>query len=134
MPAKKSKVVSRNFDNSRTYKLIGLVVAVAVFAVLGVKLLSNSGASPAASTPVVGYLNFQSAASVDGVDVANMQDAVAGIGLQTVTEIAPGKQLTYVMGGKVVPTSVCYYLRASNPKSGVQIASASVTLANYGSS
>jgi hypothetical protein len=133
MPAKKAKVVSRNFDNSRTYKLIGLVVVVAVFAVLGVKLLNNSSAATPTPAPAVGVYNYTDAAGVDGINIAIIQDGVAGIGVQSVTQIQPGKQLTYVLGGKLASTSSCYYLRAYfNGKAAPVSPTASVTLVGDG--
>jgi hypothetical protein len=126
MPAKKSSI---KLSDNKNLRLVGLVLAVALFALLGVKLLNNSGASPATPPPVIGYLNYQSMANADGLSVFTSQDNIAGLGAQYVSDIIPGKQLTYVMGGKVVPNTVCYYLRVYNsPKSATQVTSASVTL------
>ncbi len=88
-----------------------LTVFVLLFAGIGSYLLMQSHA---ATVPYSQFLTYTNAAQTTGVGTST--DYVNQIGTQTVSQVAAGGQLTYVVGGKVAIKSMCYFLRAVNPK------------------
>lgn len=121
-------------DPNKKLKLYTAIIVAAVCAAAGVIVLNKSSAASLTPPQQVGYLNINSVANNDGVHVFTSQDQVPGLGAQNVADITPGSQLTFVQGGKQLPTSICYVLRVYNsPKSAQQVTSASVTLVGPGS-
>jgi hypothetical protein len=94
------------------YSRKGLVLFVVVFAALGAYFLLQTNAAP--SVAYSNFLNYTDAASTP--NVTNATDFIGQVGTQTVSQVAPSGQLDYLIGGKVAFGSICYYVRAVNPK------------------
>ncbi len=88
-----------------------VIIFVLLFAGIGSYLLMQSHA---ATVPYSQFLTYTNAAQTSGVSTAT--DYVNQVGTQTVSQVAAGGQLTYVVGGKTAIKSMCYFLRAVNPK------------------
>ena len=95
------------------YHVILPVIAVLVVVGIGAKVLT---ASHAATPNYYQVLNSANAAQTTGVSQIAAQ--VQSLGSQTVSELAPGAQLDYLVYGKVPITSECYFIQVLPLKGG----------------
>jgi hypothetical protein len=105
------------------FNLKVLGVFVLIFAAVGSYTLLKSHA--ALPPPYLQFLNYQSAAQTTGV--SNVSDYIDSIGAQTVSQVAPGGQLTYLVGGKTPTKTLCYFIRAGNTKGVGTVATVQLT-------
>ncbi len=101
-------------SNSVSSKKLLPVLFVAAFALFGsAYLLLHSHAATQSS---VQFLNYASAGQTTGV--TNVQAQVNSIGTQTVSQLAPGAKLNYLVGGKVPIKSECFVFNVLPLKGG----------------
>lgn len=89
-----------------------------VVIVLGVATIGATvfTASHAATPNSFQLLNYMDAAQTPGV--TNISANVQSIGTQTVSQVAPGAELDYLVGGKAPVTNECYYFQILPLKGG----------------
>lgn len=99
-----------------------MLVFAMTFAAIGTYLVFSSYA---ATVTNYAFLNFSDAAQTAGV--TNISSVANQIGSQTMSQVAPGGQLTYLVGGKVPLKSICYFLQIMPLKGGDTTAKVSLT-------
>jgi hypothetical protein len=123
----------KTVNKAKSPKNLGLALFVAIFALFGVWYLVGSHAATTSYAPI-GYYNYASVANLNQ-GVFTTTDTIAGLGAQTVADIEPGQKLTFVLTGKLAPSTMCYAVRIYNsPKSVTQVTNADVTFVGTGSS
>ena len=90
-----------------------LAVFVLLFALIGAYMLVRSRAATVSYSQ---FLNYQSAAQTAGV--TNIPVQINSLGQQTVSQVAPGAKLTYLLGGKITIANECYYVQVLPLKGG----------------
>jgi len=102
------------FSGKRTLpQFVIPVVLVLLFALVGGYALVSSHAATIGYTQV---LNYQARSQTVGV--TDIQAQVNSIGSQTVSDISPGAQLDYQVGGKVAISQECYFVEVLPLKGG----------------
>lgn len=98
--------IAADFKSPNLGKIMLTIVAVFIFAVIGIYFLNGSNA---ATPPYFQILNYQNAEQNSAVSTPQMQ--IDSIGAQTVSKVDPGVQLSYLVGGKVAVKNQCYYFQ-----------------------
>jgi hypothetical protein len=115
-------------------KNTGILAFILAFAGIGGWIIIDSFAA-VPSNPQVGFYNYASVSNINQNNVYSYPDAVAGIGSQTIINILPTGKMTFVTGGKLVPTTICYFAKVYNsPKDSPPGTSATATFVGTGSS
>jgi hypothetical protein len=100
-----------------SYHIILPVLTMLAVSVIGVHVFT---ASHAATPTYFQMLNAADAASTPGV--SQIQSSIQSLGTQTVSQVLPGAELDYLIGGKVPVDNICYYFQIMPLKGGGTVA------------